>query len=293
MQSSEWRRYLCRVSVAAGVIMRAKEVQQSTLGSLERLERRMHDSSMFVGGWQHVQHFSFVGLFSGCSFQQTAALLDLSRTAVSRTVTITQSVVVLLLRVCTSFIPLRRKQCMLHCCAFVEPRHTPLACRLLPESKLEVLNLGDSGMRLIRGGQIVFATDVLQHQFNMPYQLGNAALLPETDTPADAAIATPSVQHGDVIVMGSDGFFDNVWDEDLTRLVQTKAGSGRALAEADTMSLAKALVSFASSKSRDQTYRSPWSVECAQKGNTGLLRKFFPKGGKVDDITVVVAQLQS
>jgi protein phosphatase PTC7 len=174
----------------------------------------------------------------------------------------------------------------------LHPRHTPV-CRLLPESKLEVLNLGDSGMRLIRGGQIVFATDVLQHQFNMPYQLGNTALLPETDTPADAAVATPSVQHGDVIVMGSDGFFDNVWDEDLTRLVQTKTGSGRELAEADTMSLAKALVSFAASKSRDQSYRSPWSVECAQNRNTGLMRKFFPKGGKVDDITVVVAQLQS
>ena len=51
---------------------------------------------------------------------------------------------------------------------------------------LELTNLGDSGVRIIRGSSVFFKSAVLQHEWNMPYQMGNAALLPETDTAADA-----------------------------------------------------------------------------------------------------------
>ena len=163
--------------------------------------------------------------------------------------------------------------------------------------KLQVAQLGDSGVRLIRNGHIVYTTRTLQHEWNMPYQLGNAKLLPGTDTPAAAVVETQEVLSGDVIVMASDGFFDNVWDDDLCSLVQQfsaqphRSGQwGPHGAEA----LATALVKYAGDRSRDQAYKSPWSVESAQqRRGIGFLAKMFPKGGKQDDITVVVAQLQA
>ena len=53
----------------------------------------------------------------------------------------------------------------------------------------QVASLGDSGMRVVRGGSVVFATSVQQHQFNMPYQLACPSMLPDTDTAADAQVS--------------------------------------------------------------------------------------------------------
>ena len=39
---------------------------------------------------------------------------------------------------------------------------------------------------MIRGGSVVFATAIQEHQFNMPYQLAYAQLLADTDTAEDA-----------------------------------------------------------------------------------------------------------
>ncbi len=36
---------------------------------------------------------------------------------------------------------------------------------------MQVANLGDSGVRVIRDGRIVFASAAQQHMFNMPYQV--------------------------------------------------------------------------------------------------------------------------
>ena len=146
---------------------------------------------------------------------------------------------------------------------------------------LEIANLGDSGARVLRGGAIIAATRALQHQFNMPYQLGNATLLPETDLPSAAEVTRTPVAAGDVLVMATDGFFDNVWDDDMAGIVARSACD-------DAEALARDLAQHAELKSRDKTYRSPFSVEAAQH-RPNLLRKMFPQGGKMDDVTVVVA----
>lgn len=51
---------------------------------------------------------------------------------------------------------------------------------------IEVANLGDSGLRVVRNGSIAFSTRPQEHQFNMPFQLASPAVLKETDTAADA-----------------------------------------------------------------------------------------------------------
>lgn len=167
-----------------------------------------------------------------------------------------------------------------------------MICRLRDDSTMEVANLGDSGLRVVRDGEIAFATDSLQHGFNMPFQLGNRTLIPYTDVPKSSLQSVVPVQPGDIVVMASDGFFDNVWDEDLAALVQDSCLAEEDGEEDCVATMAEQLVNVAARNSQDQMYRSPWSVQCAEKNdNVSLLRKLFPRGGKVDDITVVLARV--
>jgi protein phosphatase PTC7 len=156
---------------------------------------------------------------------------------------------------------------------------------------VEIANLGDSGLRVVRDGKIIFATESLNHSFNMPFQLGSKKRLPFTDKPKNALVSLLRVQRGDVLIMASDGFFDNVWDSDIARMVKAACtvANGNGVAQNE---LAEQLAEVAARNSKDPAYRSPWSVEVARHKNVGILQKMFPKGGKVDDITVVVAQIQ-
>lgn len=52
---------------------------------------------------------------------------------------------------------------------------------------------------------------------------------------------------------------------------------------------AKALANAAHSNASDPNFRSPWAVEAADAGEGGLFGRLFPRGGKMDDVVVVVA----
>lgn len=60
---------------------------------------------------------------------------------------------------------------------------------------------------------------VQEHSFNTPYQLACPAHLPEADRPSDGLSYSSRLQRGDVLVGGSDGLFDNMWDTQLAELV--------------------------------------------------------------------------
>ena len=66
-------------------------------------------------------------------------------------------------------------------------------------------------MSIIRRNEFIFRTEEQQHSFNYPYQLGTGS----TDSPTDAQVFTVKVESGDIIVMGTDGIFDNLFDEDI------------------------------------------------------------------------------
>lgn len=167
-----------------------------------------------------------------------------------------------------------------------------VCCRLLDQTHLEVANLGDSGLRVIRDGEIVFATEALQHGFNMPFQLGSREIIPHTDVPDSALRTVLPVQAGDVVVMASDGFFDNVWDKDLERLVKHSCLFEGYEEENCVEHMAEKLAEAAAENSKNSELRTPWSVACAKNKDVGLFKKLFPKGGKVDDISVIVAQIE-
>lgn len=78
---------------------------------------------------------------------------------------------------------------------------------LLHDSTLSIANLGDCCLLIVRGGEIIFRTDEMQHAFNFPLQLGTHS----RDEPMkDAQRYDVSVSKGDIVVLGSDGLMDNL-----------------------------------------------------------------------------------
>ncbi|KAJ1891826.1 hypothetical protein LPJ66_006698, partial [Kickxella alabastrina] len=92
-------------------------------------------------------------------------------------------------------------------------RGSSTACVVvLRGDELRVANLGDCGLTVVRQGDMVYRTEEQQHSFNFPYQLGTEA---HSDTPSDAQVFRLKIQKGDIIIVGSDGVFDNLFDEDI------------------------------------------------------------------------------
>jgi hypothetical protein len=210
--------------------------------------------------------------------------------------------------------------------------------------------------------------------------MSHPRLFPETDIADSADRYTLAVQPGDIIVAGSDGLFDNLWEEELLELI-SEAQSGRAAlvsaasggdgkmkrsssfnrlaqvgkstfkamkrvastpvvqqeglpqsasspsllssageaavvgspgssgsedsmlgvvgvkkvvegysAEEVAERAAKLLAKRASGHAADKEFKSPWAVAAGK--TYGLMAKIFAKGGKMDDVTVVVAVVQ-
>ena len=156
---------------------------------------------------------------------------------------------------------------------------TACVAQLRSGGTLEVVNLGDSGLRLVRAGCVEFATGVQEHGWNCPYQLSHPRLVTNTDTAADAAVDELKVAPGDVIVLGTDGLWDNMWDDQLLELVGSRPGGttstrdGRPLkpgkggtGERAAAALVRRLAEAAARNAADPWYRGPWAVELEQHG---------------------------
>jgi len=163
--------------------------------------------------------------------------------------------------------------------------------------ELEACNLGDSGFIVVRDGEIVLKTEPQQHFFDCPYQLGAAPeYVPETDYASDARRFRTKLQPGDCIVMGTDGLWDNVRVDSILH----KVASGV------VPDLADSIAKEALENSKDPEFDSPYAVEARKEGLELPFWEKFSKlrftgegvefgkivGGKMDDITVVVAYVE-
>lgn len=175
----------------------------------------------------------------------------------------------------------------------------------LDGAKLIGVNVGDSGLIVIRDGAIVYKTTEQQHYFNCPYQIGTDSL----DTVEVGGPIDVTLQHGDWIIMGTDGLWDNVFSSNIVDLVvrQTSGdtdGSPKesgAAASTDNCSdggstasdcspangeeaqmIAQQLAEFAVKVANDERGASPFAVNAQKAGHLFL-------GGKVDDITIISA----
>lgn len=85
------------------------------------------------------------------------------------------------------------------------------------------------------------------------------------------------IQPGDVIIAGTDGLLDNVFNDRSAKLVWDAKARGSTPGVA-----AQQLAVLASTRALDPLYQSPFAKAAMQSG-------FFYRGGKVDDITVVIS----
>lgn len=98
------------------------------------------------------------------------------------------------------------------------------------DGRVELANLGDSGSVLLRSAAVHQYSVPQTHGFNTPYQLSiipprmraQAAIFGGAyleDYPRDAAVTDLHMQHGDVLMLASDGVFDNLNNQDILKLV--------------------------------------------------------------------------
>jgi protein phosphatase PTC7 len=151
------------------------------------------------------------------------------------------------------------------------------------ESTIYTANLGDSGFRVIRAGKIVHRSQEQQHYFNTPFQLAVAPSdmqgLVLSDSPDSAETSSFVVQEGDIIILGTDGLFDNMKDEMILKHIARLKDHW-----SDIQEVADSIVTEAHKLGFDPHYVSPFSLNAAANG-------FDVVGGKPDDVTVLIGRV--
>jgi len=137
---------------------------------------------------------------------------------------------------------------------------------------LKTANLGDSGFMVLRGTDIVFRSKEQQHSFNFPYQLGTGS----ADMPFHAVNVTVNIQPGDLVIVGSDGLWDNLFDDEIVEVTSRAT---------EPMIIAQLIARQAHLAASSKTIISPFAKAARENGYP------LATGGKMDDISVLVARV--
>ena len=173
---------------------------------------------------------------------------------------------------------------------------TAVLASLEEPNVLKTTNLGDSGY-IIYQAEIaddkitlkkLFRSQEQQYRFNFPYQCGTGCELPHKAFDNQHEVTAGK----DFVVMGTDGLFDNLFDEDVEKCLYpyvAKAASEKQTAEQafelkDPEAAANCMAKKAYSLSKERRYMSPFAQGALQAGKRYI-------GGKEDDITVIVSQI--
>lgn len=150
---------------------------------------------------------------------------------------------------------------------------------------LNSCNLGDSGYMILRENKqtqnldIVFETKEQQHAFNFPFQVGTNG-----DSPESGEVFPHNVQHLDILVLGTDGLWDNLHRHKVVNIINTRTRDRGLDIHKDVESLALQIAQEAESHSLRTRYISPFAESAKAHGY-----QYF--GGKPDDVTVIVGQV--
>ncbi|KIP09148.1 hypothetical protein PHLGIDRAFT_29246 [Phlebiopsis gigantea 11061_1 CR5-6] len=180
---------------------------------------------------------------------------------------------------------------------------------------LRAANLGDSGFCIIRSSSMIHFQQPQTHFFNCPKQL---AKLPSRlqlrggaccDPASDADNVSLKLRDGDLVILFTDGLSDNVFPAELisicslvTRQYQQSPSTqiqpfpqGQAKGEpfefvreeedAQVQTMAERIVQYATLCMNNKKRVSPFERAAAREG-------MFFRGGKLDDVTVIVAMIR-
>ena len=188
------------------------------------------------------------------------------------------------------------------------------------DGNMQIANLGDSGFLQLRLGAVHHYSNPQTHAFNTPYQLsitppyilaqseifGGAPL---HDLPDKAEIADHHLQHGDVLILATDGVWDNLNSQDVLGLVSAqmqKAGAWKKSAQegfivtdrlaalthpggdggSSSQTLQGLVASAVAGEAKHQSMNSRRDGPFAREVQKNYPEEGF-RGGKVDDICVI------
>lgn len=141
---------------------------------------------------------------------------------------------------------------------------------------LHVANIGDSGFIVIRNGTTYKRSTAMVYGFNFPFQIQSG------DDPSKLVENyTIDLVEGDVIVAGTDGLFDNLYEQEVETIVSKSLE-----AKFNPVDIAEILALRAQEVGRSASARSPFADAAHVAGYHGFT------GGKLDDVTVVVSVVQ-
>ncbi|KZT68118.1 protein serine/threonine phosphatase 2C [Daedalea quercina L-15889] len=188
------------------------------------------------------------------------------------------------------------------------------ACLLTLNAASGVLrgaNLGDSGFLIFRSSNVIYQQRPQQHFFNCPKQLSK---LPKgtpgfsravIDSPREADTFETKLRDGDIVIAYTDGLSDNVFPAEMSTICtlvsrqfavaapqpspQQEGDAGEKQAVQEDVSddqlvqtIAERLVEYAAACMKKKNRASPFERAAAREG-------MYFRGGKEDDVTVVVA----
>lgn len=141
-------------------------------------------------------------------------------------------------------------------------------------STLYTANIGDSGFMVVRHGRVIHRSEEQQHYFNTPFQLSlpppgyQANVL--SDQPDSAITNNFPVEDGDVILIATDGVFDNLPQnlliEELLK-VQGERSVNR------LQNVANSIAWMARNLSFDETFISPFAESAFANGINTIGKK--------------------
>ena len=158
--------------------------------------------------------------------------------------------------------------------------------KLTGPDQITTLNVGDSGYSIHRkiGNEfrLVFSSEVGQKRFNYPHQLGGEY----GDEVKDVAVEmTHTLEPNDIIVVYSDGVSDNLFPTEFHACLDSAMDKENSL---QSFSLAADCIARkAYFLGKDKKFDSPFAQGARKAGWENY------RGGKHDDITVVVAQIST
>ena len=155
---------------------------------------------------------------------------------------------------------------------------TAILASISDDGFLRLLNVGDSKCIVIRNGAISGRSKDRNHYFDCPYQLSAQS----PDRPREGTKLNMELVRGDLILMGSDGVFDNLSEDDILDLVSKSSNTKPTF-------LARKIVDASRKVSLNPKATTPYAKEAQKRGDPDYSAGL---GGKVDDVSCIAVRYE-
>jgi serine/threonine protein phosphatase PrpC len=94
----------------------------------------------------------------------------------------------------------------------------------LQNDEMSIANIGDCAIMVLRNNAVIYRSEEQQHWFNFPFQLGTGS---QIKPKKDAQVHKMKLKESDMVIIGSDGIWDNLFDSQVVKIVKTVMGDSK------------------------------------------------------------------